>query len=413
VSEQGRFRLGEFWLARRSDGATQTWQITWFDRARRQTRQRSTGTEDIELAKRRLAEHYVARGERRQEPAASVLLDQVLTRYYEAYAKSLPSCDVAAYAIDHWRRFWKDATVAQLSLDRIEEFKVWLATGIDKPMKPATINRVLAVGRAALERAKKRRELDSSPFIEGVAVPRQRLYRMTPGDMARLLNASSPLPWVQRWLVGSIVTLGRPEAVLQLSRPQLDFDLRRIDMNAPGRAQNDKHRPVVPMIETAHQWLDGAWTGLWITYPTKKGPRPIASIRMGFERARDRAGLPQTITPYSIRRTLSTELRRRGVAPWEIAGYLGHSVREFAMTEEYAIYAPDYLSHAGRTIDAYCAELQPALDFELLRTSCVPGAAEAEAQVVETGGRRDWDRTSDHFHVNVALPSKIHKLKGA
>lgn len=417
MRKEERFRLGEFWLERRSDGASDTWQISWYDKRRRQTRQRSTGTADFELAQRRLAEHYVARGERHEEPAAAVLLEHVLMRYYEQHAKALPSEHFADFAIDCWKRFWGESTVSEMSMDRIDEFKGWLARGIERkategesiqrPMKPATINRVLAVGRAALRRARLRRELVGGPFIGGVKVPRQRLYRATQKDIARLLNASHGMPWVRRWLVGSIVTLARPEAVLELSRPQLDFDLRRIDMNPPGRLETAKGRPVVPMTETAFQWLSGEWTGLWITYRDK----PLASIRMGFERARERADLPATITPYTIRRTLSTELRRRGVPPWEIAGFLGHTVRDYAMTEEYAIYAPDYLSHAAQVLDAYCAELQLLCDFELLRTSCVPEMVPRETQAVDSEvGRLGLEPRTNTLKAD-RFTSKVRHLK--
>lgn len=373
MSQEERFKLGEFWLSRRADRASDAWQITWYDKRRRQTRQRSTRTSDFELAQRRLAEHYIAQGERRQEPAAAVLIEHVLMRYYETYAKKLPSEHFAAYAVAHWKRFWKDSTIADMTDDRLDEFKADLVEGKSHAMKPATINRVLGVGRAAIERAIHRKELASGPTITGVQIGRQRLYRATLADMAGLLNASESMPWVRRWIVGSIVTVARPEAVLELSRPQLDFDLRRIDMNPPGRDQTAKERPIIPMTEAAFHWLSGDWTGLWITYRGK----PLASIRMGFERARERAGLPSTITPYTIRRTLSTELRRRGVPAWEIAGFLGHTAPGFAITEEYAMYSPDYLSHAARTLDAYCADLQPLLDFEL-RTSCVPNEGVAE-----------------------------------
>lgn len=402
-----RFQLGEFWLAKRPDAASEHWQITWYDKRSRQTRQRTTGTADFEQAKTKLAEHYVARGERKNEPAAAVLVESVLMRYYEAHAKNLPSAGWASYSIAYWNKFWEGATVADMTTPRLEAFQQWLAAGTKRPMKPATINRVIAVGRAALQRAYKRQELASAPHIPGVTVPRQRLYRASPDEMARLLNATAKLPHVRKWLVGSIVTLARPEAVLELSRPQLDFQLRRIDLNQPGREQNDKHRPIIPMTDTAYAWLSGDWTGLWITYKGK----PLESIRMGFERARDRAGLSAKITPYTIRRTVSTELRRRGVAPWELAGYLGHSVREFSVTEGYAEYAPDYLSDAARAIEDYCAELHALVDFDILRTNCVPVEKPARAQVSDVIGRREWDRTTDHHHVKGSSPSKIHKLR--
>jgi hypothetical protein len=116
-------------FSRRADGASDAWQITWYDGHRRQTRQRSTRTSDFELAQRRLAEHYIAQGERKQEPAASVLIEHVLMRYYETYAKKLPSEHFAAYAIAHWKRFWKDDTIAGMTEDRIEEFTADLVKG--------------------------------------------------------------------------------------------------------------------------------------------------------------------------------------------------------------------------------------------------------------------------------------------
>lgn len=404
-----RFQLGEFWLSKRADQASEQWQITWYDKRKRQTRQRSTGTTDFEIAKVRLAEHYVARGERKNEPAAAVFVEGVLMRYYESYAKDLPSGRWAKYAIPFWTKFWTGATVADMTMPRLEAFQAHLAAGNKRPMKPATINRVLGVGRAALQRAYKRQELASAPHIPAVPVPRQKLHRASLDELARLLNATDTLPHVRRWLIGSIFTLARPEAVLELSRPQIDFDLRRIDLNQPGRAQNDKHRPVIPMTDTAFAWLSGDWTGLWITYKGK----PLDSIRMGFNRARIRAGLSSKITPYTIRRTISTELRRRGVPPWELAGFLGHSIREYSVTEGYAEYAPDYLSEAAKALDAYCVELHALVDFDLLRTNCVPGDEGTNMQLSDRIGRREWDRTTDHHHVKGVLPKKFHKVKGA
>lgn len=393
-----RFQLGEFWLAKRADQASEHWQITWYDQRKRQTRQRSTGTADFEQAKVRLAEHYVAQGQRRDEPASAVLIEHLLMRYYHQHASQLASAEYALYAIDYWRRFWGADTVADMSMQRLEQFQGWLAGGTRRPMSPATVNRVLDVGRAALKRAYKRQEIATVPHIPRVKPgARKRLYRATQADMAALLNAAAP--HVRKWLVGSIVTLGRPKAVLELSRPQIDLEHRRIDLNPPGRPQNHKLRPVVPMTDTAHYWLSGDWTGLWITYRDK----PLASIRMGFERARKRTKLPATVTPYTIRRTLSTELRRRGVPPWEIAGFLGHTARDYETTELYAEYAPDYLGAAAKTIDAYCGELQGMVDFELVRTRCVPEPKPAEGKILGKAGRREWDRTTDHHDVNVRL----------
>src|SRR5262245_20165993 len=99
MREQERVRLGEFWLDKRADGTSDAWQITWYDSAKRQTRQRSTRTSDLKLAERRLAEHYIAHGKRTEEPAAQVLIAPLLDRYFERYAKQLPSAEVVSDAI--------------------------------------------------------------------------------------------------------------------------------------------------------------------------------------------------------------------------------------------------------------------------------------------------------------------------
>ena len=46
-------------------------------------------------------------------------------------------------------------------------------------------------------------------------------------------------------------------------------------------------------------------------------------------------------------------MRRRGVPPWEVAALHGHSVgKDYAITERYAFYSPDYPSKAVEVRDA-------------------------------------------------------------
>ena len=62
------------------------------------------------------------------------------------------------------------------------------------------------------------------------------------------------------------------------------------------------------------------------------------------------------MTVYTVRHTVATEMRRRGVPMWEAAGMLGHSTG-YRTTERYAKYGPDHLSEAIRAIDGYFADL--------------------------------------------------------
>ena len=94
-------------------------------------------------------------------------------------------------------------------------------------------------------------------------------------------------------------------------------------------------------------------------------------MKTGFRKLRARAGLSKDVVPYTIRHTMATELCKRGVAPWEVSGMLGH--KSGGTTERYAKYDPDYLSKAARVIDGYFQELQPMVNRPLsayqLRTS--------------------------------------------
>ena len=87
----------------------------------------------------------------------------------------------------------------------------------------------------------------------------------------------------------------------------------------------------------------------------KNQDRPIDSIKTTWRKVRANAGLDKNVVPYTIRHTIATELRRRGVLEWECQGFMGH--RSGGVTERYAKYQPDHLSAAVKAIDAYCADL--------------------------------------------------------
>jgi site-specific recombinase XerD len=61
----------------------------------------------------------------------------------------------------------------------------------------------------------------------------------------------------------------------------------------------------------------------------------VASVRGAWRRMLDDLELPREREwmPYLLRRSLATELRGRGVDPWDLAGFMGHRV--VATTEIY------------------------------------------------------------------------------
>ena len=182
-------------------------------------------------------------------------------------------------------------------------------------------------------------------------------------------------------------TLARPKAITELTTFQIDFEARLIRLNPPGRPQNKKRRPTVPICGALLPWLRGLPPGPIVQYRgepltrtkmmfdhiTARASRQIrceaaatprthrrASRRAeaweAIEDGRRRATAILDVTAYTIRHTMAAEPRKRGVPVWEVAGFLGHS-SGYKTTERYAKFGPDHLGEAVRAIDVYFAEL--------------------------------------------------------
>jgi integrase len=101
----------------------------------------------------------------------------------------------------------------------------------------AYVQRILGVGKAALQRAWRRREIASVPYVPSIKVnygePLGRPLKVA--ELARLITeAPDHLRLLLMILIG---TACRPEAALELTGAQIDFDDGLIDLNPHGRAQ--------------------------------------------------------------------------------------------------------------------------------------------------------------------------------
>ena len=349
-------QIGDFWLSQRPGSAQ--WCRTWYDKATRQTKRESLGTDDFQAAKLKLWEWFAKNGRLPQQQAHDASLAMVLVRYYQQHAHALPSAEVAKVALGYWSDYFGDCSVADLTPARQRAFIEWLRTGGKRPRSDGYIKRVLTVGKSALNRAYREGEIASVPFVipgrDGPA--RERVLSL---DESAALWLATELPHERMMLALLYGTLARPEAALGLRREFYDKDRRLLTQNPPGRAQTKKFRPVVPVGEFLAPWLDAAPAGPLVHWHGK----PVASMKTTWRKLRKRAWLGEDVVPKTVRHTMATELRTANVPEAEIAGMLGH--RAFGgKTEVYAKYRPDYLGLATRAIDEYMARL---------RVSCVCG----------------------------------------
>ncbi len=314
---------------------------------------RATGCSSLDDAKRRARELILELAELQDEPAEEVPIMAVLDRYWLKHGANLPSKTTAKRAIALWREFWGEtATVPELTIGRQEAFVDWLRA---RGYSDGYLRRVVGVGQTALNRARKRQELDSVPFIElppgGEAFP----HRATRTQLVTLLNAPMP-PHVWTYVLIRLNTCCRGDAALDLQPYQVDFETGMVRLNPAGRRQTKKRRPTVPLTKTLAKHLKGhqgpyyaGWQG-----------RRTQSIKTTWRKIRAAAKLPVWFAPKVLRHTVASELRRRGVPEWDVKGLMGHTGG--GVTEGYAKFDGAKVSKA---LDAWMADL--AKDVPALR----------------------------------------------
>lgn len=309
----------------------------------------SLGTTDFEEAKRLLTTWFVAEHTMKQEEPKGVPLGDILIRYHEKHGQHIRSASQSKVSVEYWSDFWKASTVQDVAnMDKQEEFQRWLGA---KGLNPAAVQRVLSVGKAAINRAYKRGEIVSAPKVLSIKVPQAepRGRPLSTAEIKALFMAAAP--HVRMFIMWALGTAARPEAVLTLHGKQIDTDNGLVNLNPTGRAQNKKYRPVVRLIPALCDHVpDGFLVG--------NGQEAVGSIKTAWNAAVVRAGLDGRVHAYSLRHTAARWMRSKGVTMDDVALQLGH--KRLGVTETYTAFSPDYLKAAADALEL------------LVRTSCAP-----------------------------------------
>jgi len=347
---QREFQIGEFWLSRRKDSPV--WYASFYDKTAKRSRRISLCTEDFSIAKEKLLALYLQKEKPHQQAESSLTLAQVLLDYYNGHAVNLASGPSIKICCGYWSEFFDEETVLDATkIQRLEAFTQWLQ---EKGHSTAYMQRIMGVGKAALNRAFKRGYIEHVPYIPSIKVNYgdSKGRPLSQKEVALLLTHASD--HMRLFIMIMLGTACRPAAAFDLTGVQLDFENRLIELNPHGRMQTKKIRPLVKMPETLALVLEGAPNGHLITYKGK----PVKCVRTAWRNLRDKCGLDDAVQPYSLRHTMARWLRKSGVSAWETAAQLGHKSRENRTTEIYAPFAPDYLTAASEAIDAYFGALR-------------------------------------------------------
>lgn len=278
-----------------------------------------------------------------------MLLSTVLIRYMHQHGGNLASKDSASRGVDLWNEFFGPAaTVAEVTIPRQEEFMKWLTGG---EYSDGYVRRMLGVGKSAMNRAWKRGEITQVPFVDLPPIGEAYPHYATRNQIVRLLNAEMP-EHIWAYFLVRLCTACRGDAARDLQRFQVDVDAGLVHLNPPGRRQTKKYRPTVPLLPALAAYL--AVTNPQAHVVNWHG-RHIKSIKTTWRKLRERALLPGWFVPKTLRHTLATWLRQRGVPAWDVSGLLGHHAG--GTTDTYAKFDPAYLGDVRAALIAIIDDL--------------------------------------------------------
>lgn len=200
--------------------------------------------------------------------------------------------------------------------------------------------------RIALRWAEKTRRIAFAPVIVRPAQPKPKDRWLTQDEARRLVEAADG--HIRLAILLMLSTACRIGAALDLTWQRVDLERRQIDLQLPD-ATTRKGRAQVPINGQLMAALIEARNAALTDYVIEWGGKPVASIKTGFNKAAERAGLGD-VTPHVLRHTAAVWMASSGIDLAKVSQYLGHS--NVATTAKvYARFAPDHLRDAAAVLD--------------------------------------------------------------
>jgi len=216
-------------------------------------------------------------------------------------------------------------------------------------IKGESIQRNIEDVRAALNHAAANTRIPFVPKIPSVPKDKRSQARdvvMTIQEMGAALAFLSMDKPTWRWVVLMMSTAARPDACLAFD-PITQIKGGNLDMHPKAWPLTKKRNPTIPMPSHLKPILKD-----W-----KADPHTIVkSRRTAWRQMRAALGLSEEVVPKTIRHTLATQLRTRGVPQEQISTLLGHAYGN-RTTAVYAKYDPAYLREAIAVLSTIWGEI--------------------------------------------------------
>lgn len=325
------------------------WEIRWTED--RRSIRRSTKTDDLAAAERKLAEFIM---ERQAGPAVTV--PQILDAYVDHLrAKGKQSAERRGYISKNLKRHFA-GPVSEITIDSLEAYGRARKRGEIgvRCTSDGTLRHELSTLGTALTHAARTKLIQRSdiPYIPLPEAPPPKDLWFDEAESQQILAtanvqlADDPLHKGALFVWIAMETASRKRAVEELRWSQVDLQAGLIMLNPPGRRQTSKRRPTVPISSALLPVLRrarAAATGELVLGNSSSVERPFATLcKAAYEATRNEKFLKAT--PHVLRHTWATLAARAGVSLFEIAGVLGDDIA--TVQRVYAHHCPDFLRAA-------------------------------------------------------------------
>jgi integrase len=338
-------------MPKRCEGAKLQWRedrgayyIVWT--VKRRSRKCSTGTADREQAEIFFAEWLQTRG-RKQGPSdpSQILVSEVLNLYLQERGPKVAAPQRMAYAVIALTNFFEQNTVADITPQTCSRYVE------QRGGSKGTSRRELGVLRAAINYAHKCGRITRTVHVELPERPESRDRWLTREEAARLIRAAcTPQArlYMPLYILISIYTGRRKEAVLSLRWPQVNLETGTIDFEIPGRQRTNKRRGTIRIPSRLFPHLKRARKrGSDLGYVLHDHGARIGDIKKGFAAACKRACL-DSVSPHTLRHTAATWLMQGGADLWQASGFLAMSME--TLQRVYGHHHPDWMKEAAEIL---------------------------------------------------------------
>lgn len=372
--ETSPYIVGDFWLDKRRDGKSpEVWQIARYAEQSRSVVYRTTRSKDLAAAKAAIHAHVESERAKSLQPVEDAEVLPQLFLYWKEHGQHTRKPGTIATSLRAFIGFLMQdqlgarATIGQLKPVAFDRFRRWRmaphrfdvpwngkAFPVDSEgVSGEAVQRNLDDIRAAMNHAARNGRVPYAPKVPSVPTHLRspaRDVRVTLEQLGAMIGFAQAGGvedrYYLRWLLLMIGTACRPEAGLAFD-PQAQWNGRTVDMHPPAWPRTKKRNPVLPSIRPLRPILR-QWQA--------DGAEFVLSRRTAWRTMRRALDLPAAVIPKTIRHTIATEMRSRGVPGEQISGVLGHTAMH-RTTEVYAKYDPAYLAEARRVLTTIFTEV--------------------------------------------------------